>query len=173
MEPITSIKDLIVELEKVKKSSGYMDALKRVELDHESEVLPLCQWSEDHYTRIPLHRTSEFELLLMCWEPHQTSPIHTYDYQEGWLYIIKGELCIEQYFTSMIENDLKLVESTRLPEKSIPYLNDHIGFHRGFNCFDGRTISLHVYSMPIDTWQVYNPETKSVTSMGPWNDPKK
>lgn len=173
MNTINSIEQLIEELQKVSKSSDYMGVLKRVEFDVEKEIRPLCQWSSDHYTRIPLFKNSECELLLMCWEPHQSSPIHTYDYQEGWMYIIQGELCIEQYFTSMIENELKLVESTRLPEKSIPYLNDYIGFHRGFNCINERTISLHIYSLPIDTWQVYDPKTKSVTFMGPWSDSKK
>ena len=171
MNPITTIDQLRNELAKGPDQDGYMGILKRVQLDLEKEVLPLCAWSDEHYTRIPLFRNSDCELLLMCWEPHQTSPIHTYDYQEGWMYILQGELCIEQYFTSMLENQLKLIESTRLPEKSIPHLNDYIGFHRGFNCVDRRTISLHIYSLPIETWQVYDQESKRIHSMSVWSDP--
>ena len=173
MSAITTVNDLIETLKKGPGSEGYMGIMKRIDFDLEKEIMPLCQWSDEHYTRIPLFRNSDCELLLMCWEPHQTSPIHTYDYQEGWLYILQGELCIEQYFTSMVENKLKLIESTRLPEKSIPYLNDYIGFHRGFNCVNRRTISLHIYSLPIETWQVYDEETKRVHTMSVWSNPGK
>ncbi len=172
MSSITTIEGLIRELEQGPGKEGYMGVLKRVGPDFRKEVCPLCKWSNDRYTRIPLFRNSDCELLLMCWEPHQTSPIHTYDYQEGWIYILQGELCIEQYFTSMVEDQLKLIESIRLPEKSAPYLNDYIGFHRGFNCANKRTISLHIYSLPIDTWQVYDDGAKRVHSMSVWNNPQ-
>jgi len=44
-----------------------------------------------------LARTENFEVLLICWEKGQSSPIHDFNSQEAWIHPIVGKLREERF----------------------------------------------------------------------------
>ena len=81
---------------------GYLDILKAIDIP-ESEWKSYHNWSDEKYTRNCILNCDDFELILMCWKSGQQSAIHSYNFQEGWIKVIKGELTIDTY---QIDRDL-------------------------------------------------------------------
>lgn len=157
---ITTIPALLKELELGTGIDGYMGLMNKMCINS-SEVLKYASWSRKHYTRNLIERNSQYELLLMCWESGQHSPIHSYGDEQGWMYVIQGELVINHYFKSHDNVKMQFYKSVKLfPEKYL-YVNDYLGFHSATNSSKGRTMSLHLHAGPVEGWTIYDPESNS------------
>ncbi|MDX5326227.1 MAG: cysteine dioxygenase family protein [Bacteroidota bacterium] len=156
---IQSIEGLVRELEYGTGVTGYLGLLHHLQIDPDS-VVPYLKWAEDHYTRKLLFSNDEVEMILMCWKPGQTSPIHSYDDQEGWIYVIEGVLTIDHYFRSSVNHSMEHYQTLKLGPGKFLYLNDYIGFHRVRNDGPENVVSLHIHAGPVTQWNVYDPETK-------------
>lgn len=155
---ITSIKSLLNELEKGTGQDGYLGMMHKLQIPKQ-EVLPYCTWNNKHYTRNLLERNNDFELILMCWEPGQESLIHSYSDQEGWMFVIEGELTVNHYFKSSRGEKMQYYKEVQLRSGKFLYVNDYLGFHSATNSYQHRTISLHLHAGPVEKWKVYDPET--------------
>ncbi|MDG1332625.1 MAG: cysteine dioxygenase family protein [Crocinitomicaceae bacterium] len=119
-----------------------------------SEFENFCSWSEDGYTRNCVFENEEFELILLCWEPGQKTPIHDHGGEECWVKAVKGEF--EEVIYKMDENDaLKLVKSDISKTNDITYMIDFMGFHSLQNISNERSMSLHLYAKPIKNCNSY------------------
>ena len=127
--------------------------VKAVELPP-AELKKVCQWSKDRYQRIRIYDTDGLEALVTCWEPGQKGPIHNYEFQQGWLKILEGQLKLE-YFKKPTEN-LKPYNSMTIKQGEVSYLNDSLGYHRFTNPGKERCVALHFYSDKIKRWHVYD-----------------
>ncbi len=47
-----------------------MDILNQI------DYTPYIQFDNTKYNRIPLHQTSDYEVILICWKAGQKTPIH-------------------------------------------------------------------------------------------------
>ena len=74
---ITTVNELIDKLKQT-KLENFPKLLSNLELDLES-LEAFESWSTNSYTRNCLARCEEFELLLLCWEKGQSTPIHDHD----------------------------------------------------------------------------------------------
>lgn len=124
------------------------------------ELEKYLHWDSSHYTRNCIRRTENFELIALCWEAGQETPIHCHGGEECWVYIVDDELeelrFDERNFD--IENE-KFKMS--LGEFQISYMEDSQGYHCLSNLNSKRAISLHLYHKPIDRCSVYNKDNKS------------
>jgi cysteine dioxygenase len=75
--------------------------LQQNAVDPES-LSPYLVWDRRHYTRNLIDRTSLYELLAICWEVGQGSPIHNHDGQNCWMAIPVGQLVATWSRTSEI-----------------------------------------------------------------------
>ncbi|WP_299337342.1 cysteine dioxygenase family protein [uncultured Psychroserpens sp.] len=141
------IQDLIDVLSKSSKED-YSILLRSFGLDG-IDFQPVESWSSEKYTRNCIYRDDVFELILLCWEAGQETPIHGHDGEDCWVYMMKGELQ-EVYYTIDTQNYLREERSQRLAPKQISFMNDKIGFHKLKNVNQGRSISLHLYAKPIE-----------------------
>jgi len=120
------------------------------------DILPYAFWSTEHYTRNCIVRESDYELILLCWEPGQETPIHCHGGEECWVYVLDGQL-EESHFQfdgdNIIFEDLSKLKSG---EKS--FMDDEIGYHKLVNNTNKRAMSLHLYMDIIDTCTVYDEE---------------
>ena len=153
MTKITTIPQLLEHLaecnsEELKSVYKLLDIPK-----HEFE--PYMHWSNQAYTRNCIIRTDDYELLLLCWEKDQASPIHSHNNQECWVYNAMGKF-EEIRFTQDQKGELQQVNDFKLNEQNFSYMNDQIGFHILKNSYNGRSASLHLYAKPIDECLVYN-----------------
>ena len=53
--------------------------------------------NETTYTRNLIHREKDFEIMLVCWPPHISAPIHGHEGEKCWARVQTGELKICNY----------------------------------------------------------------------------
>ena len=107
-----------------------------------------CSWSLESYTRNCIVENDKFELILLCWEKGQITPIHDHGGEECWVKVIKGELR-ETVYEVDEAGELSTLKSTISNTGDISYMIDFIGFHSLENLSDKRSMSLHLYAKPI------------------------
>lgn len=138
--------------------------LNRVDVSTLSPYLYFC---EHHYTRNLVRKTALFELIAICWDPGQKSPIHNHRDQNCWMAMAYGKLQVHNF--RLVSKDparafCELASSGQfiLEMKSPMEVDPAEPIHQVLNLpsFDSRAVSLHVYSKPFDTCEVYDLKTK-------------
>jgi cysteine dioxygenase len=138
----------------------YMEANR---VDPESLAPYLC-WEPTHYTRNLIYKCDLFELLTVCWETGQTSPVHNHQGQNCWMAVPIGRLAVQNY--DLLRSDAKgfceLREAARVVmDPGHPsFVDPDEPIHAVLNLpeYAARAVSLHVYSRPYDRCLVYAPE---------------
>ena len=153
---ISSLEELIKLLDNSTKTE-YKVLGKRVNIPL-SDFEPYLYFDSVSYTRNCIKRTKHYELLLLCWEKGQATPIHCHSNQECWVHVLQGDLH-EVRYTGQAP-DLEVEHELDLIREGISYMNDDMGFHSLANMADGRSVTLHLYMNPIDECQVYDKETQ-------------
>ena len=170
MAEITTIKEMLEELANGKRSP--MKVLEVMKSTHipTSEFEKYYSWDDDQYTRNVLMRNKELEVLLICWEKGQSSPIHDFNSQEAWIHPIVGQLREERYKINP-GDDIRLerVSSVLLGTDEYTYMNQ-VGIHRYSNAYEARSVSLNIYSKPVTEWRIYEEETSNSTLKKPWEN---
>lgn len=122
-----------------------------------------CSWSQECYTRNCIFENEKFELILLCWEKGQKTPIHDHGGEECWVKVINGTLKETLYKKDGSKNLTEL--NTSISEKgNISYMIDFMGYHRLENISGHRAISLHLYAKPIKNCNVFDPDKRKFLS---------
>lgn len=121
----------------------------------------LVLFDPQRYTRNLLHRSAHYELLLLCWEKGQASPIHDHAGQDCWMAVLEGELEEQHYEAPQagVLAPLRRGRSARLNPGQVAFIQDGIALHLIRPIGAGRGVSLHLYAKPIDTCRIYEPTT--------------
>lgn len=154
---IETIQQLVETLKNKPSDSGYLNIIKSINIPQQ-EFERFYTWNDEHYTRNCLIKTADFELLLICWEKGQQSPIHDFDSHEAWIHTIHGQLKEERF--RITKNVLEKVSSVLLGTSEFSYMSDPIDIHRYTNSYESRTVSLNLYAKPIKKWKEYNEKTE-------------
>ncbi|XP_077418454.1 cysteine dioxygenase type 1 [Vanacampus margaritifer] len=115
----------------------------------------------------------KFNLIILCWGEGHGSSIHDHSDSHCFMKMLQGELK-ETLFDWPKGEDSQMKERSHsnLKENSVAYINDSIGLHRVENASHTEgSISLHLYSPPFQTCQVFDQRTshKSVAQMTFWS----
>lgn len=121
---------------------------------------PYAHWFSDSYTRNCIDRTKAYELILLCWEPGQITPIHCHAGEECWVYTLQGPLDEERFDIDDETCKLKQTGEEYMKDGQISYMNDNMGFHRLINNDHKRSMTLHLYMNPIDRCRVYDEDKR-------------
>lgn len=133
---------------------------------------PYLYFSAEHYTRNLIHKTSLFELIAVCWDKGQKSVIHNHRDQKCWMAIPYGRLMVHNF--TLIKKDaskrfcdLKSSTQFELSPDSPGEVDPEEPIHQVLNLpsYDCRAVSLHVYSRPFDTCEVYDLKNKCYEDM--------
>jgi cysteine dioxygenase len=128
---------------------------------------PYLYFSAEHYTRNLIHKTPLFELIAVCWDKGQKSVIHNHRDQKCWMAIPYGRLMVHNF--TLIQKDasnrfcdLKSSAQFELSPDSPGEVDPEEPIHQVLNLpsYDCRAVSLHVYSIPFDTCEVYDLNNK-------------
>lgn len=117
-------------------------------------------WDEKRYTRNLIFRSEVFEVVLICWNEGQQSPIHDSSGSDCFMGILQGSAEETHYHIDRVKEDptecpeLRKGETTHLHEGEVSYISDDIALHR-IRPMNGRAVTLHVYSPPITSMGVY------------------
>ena len=135
---------------------NYEGLIKAHNINFET-LLPFASWSSKSYQRICLASNEECELILLCWDKGQKTPIHSHDGQKCWVYFAKGEF--EEFLYAKGEKN-NLLQKNSVAEGQVTFLTDEIGFHSLENKSSGLGMTLHLYANPITKCQVYSESKK-------------
>jgi len=136
----------------------------RTVLDPDS-MRPFMFFRRSHYTRNLIHRNDLFEVLAIGWEAGQASAIHNHRGQECWMGVPVGRLEIRNYRlaaqdpvarTCRLEPSVRYVIDPRHPAAVDPA--EPIHSVHNLAEYGARAVSVHVYSLPFDSCEVYQIE---------------
>ncbi len=143
-----------------------LDFLRKNRVDTKS-LGPYLYFSKEHYTRNLIHRTKMFELIAICWESGQASAIHNHCDQNCWMAVPYGKVQVLNF--KVIRRDTatgycELEPSTHffIEPDSPQEVDPAEPIHQVVNptSLGSRAVTLHVYSRPYDTCEVYNLKAK-------------
>ena len=129
----------------------------------ERSLRPYLFYNANNYTRNLVFKNDLFELLTICWETGQASPIHNHHGQNCWMAMPVGKLRVQNFrvikqddrigYCELEPTDIYEVNST-LPTR----VNPDEPIHRVMNVpeFHQRAVSLHIYSRRFDRCLVYS-----------------
>lgn len=139
---IYNLKDLIITLKNKDDNVSSSEILKEIEFGFK-EIEHLCFWDRDNYSKISIDKNGFGELVLICWEKDQQSPIHKHNINEAWTYVLKGELTEEVYNS---DNDTTIDNNFILTQRDFTSITKESNkVHRLINSYNGRSVSLHLY----------------------------
>src|SRR4051812_23502409 len=171
----TSVDDFVEGLKGFERESITLERVRQymeeVRLDAEA-LKPFTILREGAYTRNLIYRDPLFEVMAICWAPGQKTTIHTHNGQLGWMTVAQGDVAVHNYKylacdTPENQNvvgmdclggahhiELDRVNTVRCAETSQVYCVDKLhSIHQIEN--DDKSpqgvVSLHVYSLPIDS----------------------
>ena len=119
-------------------------------------------FSKGNYTRNLIFRNDLFECMTICWEIGQASRIHNHRDQNCWMAAPIGRLRIQNFRVG--DRDLAQhtcrITPTEIYEMDAAHpvhVNPLEPVHQVLNLpeFNQRAVSVHVYSKPFDTCEVY------------------
>jgi len=108
----------------------------------------------DHYTRNLIHRDTDFEIMVICWPPNTSAPIHGHEGEKCWARVQTGQLTICNY-EELSSKPLKLLKIQELVG-SPGFLDGPADIHSVENISNEFAISLHVYAKPYDACDIYD-----------------
>lgn len=152
------------ELERLSESID-LEELRSLlgELEIEEEFLRrYVQFDSDTYRRNLLHRCKKFEVLVLCFEAGQRTPIHDHAGSACGVKVIEGT-GTETVFEQTADGWLYATGSHELPQGGVVGSND-MDIHQLSNLQTGGRplVTLHVYSPPLGEVGNYSIEDNSV-----------
>ncbi|PYT48162.1 MAG: hypothetical protein DMG47_00230 [Acidobacteria bacterium] len=121
-----------------------------------------CYFSKGSYTRNLIFRNDLFECMTVCWEVGQRSRIHNHRDQNCWMSAPIGQLRVQNYRVDRRDaayGTCKIIptDTYDLDAAHPAYVNPIEPVHEVMNLaeFNQRAVSIHIYSKPFDSCEVY------------------
>jgi len=119
-------------------------------------------FSKGNYTRNLIFKNDVFECMTICWEVGQASRIHNHRDQNCWMSAPIGRLKVqnfrvEQKDAAQCTCKILPTEIYEMDAAHPAYVNPLEPVHQVLNLpeFNQRAVSIHVYSKPFDTCEIY------------------
>lgn len=106
------------------------------------------------YTRNLIHKDTDFEVMVICWPPHTSAPIHGHEGEKCWARVQTGKLKICNFEEVSIK-PLKLKQVQKL-DCTPGFLDGPADIHSVENNTNDYATSLHVYARPYDQCDIYD-----------------
>jgi cysteine dioxygenase len=122
-------------------------------------------FSKGNYTRNLIFRNNVFECLTICWETGQASRIHNHRGQNCWMATPIGRLKVQNFRVDQRDAShgtcrILPTEIYEMDAAHPAYVNPLEPVHQVLNLpeFNERAVSIHIYSKPFDSCEVYQRE---------------
>lgn len=146
--------------------NGVLNFLKSNPVDVES-LDPYLFFCPDHYTRNLIKKTPLFELIAICWQVGQKSPIHNHRDQNCWMAMAHGKLHVHNFAVKSKDCSTNFCDLQSRGQYTIDIehpmeVDPEEPIHQVLNlsAFNSPAVSLHIYSLPFDTCEVYDLKEK-------------
>jgi cysteine dioxygenase len=125
-------------------------------------LAPYLFYAKSHYTRNLIFKSELFEVLAICWEVGQVSRVHNHRGQNCWMTAPIGRLRVQNFHVETrdsLHGTCKLVptDSYEMDPTHPGVVEPEEPVHQVQNLaeFGQRATSLHIYSYPYSTCEVY------------------
>ena len=123
-----------------------------------AELDPYLVWKPDRYTRGLIYRDDLFQVLILCWNVGQASPVHDHAGQKCWMSLPQGRLEITNY-SYKHGREIEFIDAEIVGEHgSDVHVDQCCSVHQITNrcAWCEPAVSLHVYSRPFDSCYIYD-----------------
>jgi cysteine dioxygenase len=131
-----------------------------------------CYFSKGSYTRNLIFKNDLFECMTVCWEIGQHSRIHNHRDQNCWMSAPIGRLRVQNYRVdrrNAAHGTCKITptDAYDLDAAHPAYVNPIEPVHEVINLveFKQRAVSIHIYSKPFDSCEVYLPDQSTYSDV--------
>lgn len=125
------------------------------------EIKKCLNFSKDSYARNLFYKDSRFEVLVMCWDKNQQSPIHDHDQSFSVEKIFSGKIINTNYQRIDPNTDeIKELDSQDLPIGGVIFSAPG-EIHKIEPADNLPAISIHLYSPPLKQMKFFNLEKKT------------
>ncbi len=115
------------------------------------------------YTRNLVELNEHFELLVLCWDKDQCSPVHNHEGQDCWMAVLEGPMEELHYEWPKAVGPLAPGPIRRFETGQVAYISDEIALHLIRAGAAAPSVSLHLYAKPYGECNSYCEETGDVT----------
>ena len=130
---------------------------------NENEIKKYSFHKGNYYTRNLIHKDTDFELMVICWPPNTSAPIHGHEGEKCWARVQEGQLQICNYEEiSSDPLDLNMIQRLSC---SPGFLDGPADIHSVENLSDKFATSLHVYAKPYDACDIYDTDNGKIERM--------
>ena len=145
----------------------------------DASLAPYVHFDEKFYTRNLIYRDDLFEVMTICWQPGQKTAVHTHNGQLCWMIAQRGNLAVVDYkwmgcdhpenqnvvgldcLAGSEHTKLEFVrEITACTGGQVLTADKLQTIHRLYN-HDEPSVSIHVYSRPIDSCVAFDMEKQA------------
>ncbi len=130
----------------------------------------------DAYTRNCFYADDAFEILLLNWAAGAISPLHDHGDQHCWLIVLEGRLVIDDYVRldrgeTPGRARVEARDSRTIGAGGLDLRSGRFDLHRVTATADAPVVSLHVYSLPMRSFLVYDErEERCNVALGEYDD---
>lgn len=117
-----------------------------------------ARFREECYARNLVTACGLFELLVICWQPGQVSPIHDHQGQRCWMAVLEGGMR-ETQFHATPGQPLREGRTSVLEAGQVAYIHDDIALHEIAPAGPESGVTLHLYSKPIRECRIFDRST--------------
>jgi cysteine dioxygenase len=130
-----------------------IEKLGKLMEDYQSNENDWCKYAffdQHKYTRNLVDAgNNHFNLVVLCWNPGQSSPIHDHANSHCLFKCLDGELAETIYGFPDSSKPMEIVKESIFKRNQVDYMNDKLGLHKVSNNTNYPAISIHLYSPPI------------------------
>jgi cysteine dioxygenase len=126
---------------------------------------PYLHWDPCCYTRNLIHKCDLFEIIAICWDSGQVSRIHNHRGQNCWMSVPIGKLKVQNFRVEVTDRQKQTCQMVPTDAYIMDPLNPAAvnpvePVHQVLNLpeYKQRAVSLHIYSYPYDSCEVYSAE---------------
>lgn len=165
---LLAISDWVKQLEAIPEAQFTYENIATWVTAHKIDAAtldPYLHFSRGCYTRNLIFKCPVFEVMAICWESGQASRIHNHRGQNCWMAVPIGRLRVQNFRVE--KRDPASGLCTMTPTGAYDIHAGNPGFvdpaapvHQVLNLpeFGARAVSIHVYSRPYDSCEIYQRE---------------
>lgn len=146
-----------------------------------AELARYKRWMPERHTRNLIFRNPIIEVMILCWNVGNKTPLHSHNGQLGWMVMLEGKLRVENYrvvscnrpenqnvvgldcLAGATQIDMKALDvEIAKPGGPLNTVDKKQTIHRISNDAEWNepAVSMHVYSLPIESCVVYDLENQ-------------
>ena len=157
---------------KKSKSTNNQEKMRKRSLSEGDEISDLFSqlvFEKDEWERFALSDSSRnysrnliatdnetYTLLLLCWNPGKSSPIHDHPCDGCWMRVCEGEVMEARYAKDENTDSLRRTSDNVYHEGEEVYISDYIGYHKIGNPSPSQpAVTLHLYCPPFQRCKIW------------------